>query len=95
LTLLFELSGLSQLLARDNAFVLGLDLVSVLGDFVALLGPGPESRDGEAVIEVGSEVEHDSNRKHEIRAKLCNLVSIAFATNCRRVRLMDRSGHLP
>lgn len=79
----FELSGLSQLLSCYNALVLGLDLVSVLGDFVALLRLGPEARNGEAVVEVGSEIKHDSNRKHDVRAELCVvLVSIIFAIGC-------------
>lgn len=81
LTLLFELFGLSQLLSRDNALVFGLDLVSIFGDFVALLRLGPESRHGEAIVEVGSEVEHDSNRKHDVRAELGVWVSIMLATD--------------
>lgn len=76
LALLLELLGLPQLLPRDNALVLGLDLVSILGNLVALFRLGPEAGDGEAVVEVRSEIIHDANREHDICAELMRRVVV-------------------
>lgn len=70
LRLLLELLRLALLLSRDDALVLGLDLLPVAGHLVALLGPGPEVAHGEAVVEVGPKEVHDANREHDIRAEL-------------------------
>lgn len=68
--LLLHLDRLPHLLPRHDAVVLGPDLFAVTRDLVALLWLGPEALDGEAVVEVRSEVVHDANGEHDIHAEL-------------------------
>ena len=68
--LLLQLPRLPHLLPRHDAVVLGPDLIAVVRDLVALLRPRPEPLDGEAVVEVRSEIVHDANGEHDICAEL-------------------------
>ena len=70
LSLLLQLLRLSQLLPCHNLLILGDDLLSISRHLVALLWLRPESRDGETVVEVCSEIVHDANGKHDIHAEL-------------------------
>ena len=47
-----------------------VDLVAVKGDLVCVLGLGPEVGHGEALVEVGAEVEHDPDGEHDVHAEL-------------------------
>lgn len=69
-SLLLQFPSKPQLLSGHDALVLGLDLVAITRELVALLGLGPETLNGEAVVEVCAEVVHDSDGEHDIRAEL-------------------------
>lgn len=56
--------------AGAQALQLGVDLVSLRRHAVGLFGLGPEAGHGEPLVQVGSEVEHDADREHEVHAEL-------------------------
>ena len=70
LALLLLLLSQAKPLSLNNALVLGLDLFPVARQLVAFLWLWPEIVNGESVVEVRSEVVHDTNREHDIHAKL-------------------------
>ncbi|KAI1189808.1 hypothetical protein F5B17DRAFT_156993 [Nemania serpens] len=56
--------------AGAQALQLGVDLVLVKRHAVGLLGLGPEVGHREPLVQVGSEVEHDADREHDVHAEL-------------------------
>lgn len=62
--------GLFDSLSCNNSVVLGPNFIAVLGNSVRLLGRWPEARDGEALLDIRSEIVHDPNGEREVCAEL-------------------------
>lgn len=58
--------------SRAQSLQFSVDLVSVHGYLVRLLGLGPKFGDGKALVEVRAEIIHDADREHDVHAELEN-----------------------
>lgn len=83
LSLLLLQESLSQLLSRHDSLVLGLDLLSILGQLVAFLGLGPEIVYGKAIVQVRSEIVHGPDREEQIGAELFRRTRVSKMSLCR------------